>query len=368
MAVGAEGGDVAGQGEEAFPPVAGGEGCGQSRLFQVTVDRKRAEQDATLLANRIALLKMEEQKAAKKVTETNKRTREIVDLRHRNEEAREEKEAEKIMQEKELDDWRDALAEQRDARQRKLQSAVGATQAKKLAMRDEIRSEKRVLQHLAHAQMEEEYAKAASRRDRIRTAALQTNLERQQKRADKQAGAGERLELRIATEQQKTMEKEDAILEMERQEVELIQRLQTTQQRQRAAYERLEEVLQQPHQSTMSGKVTPTSTKFGESITSKFSKPVAVVGSSSSSRLAAAPPPTILGQAVQKEAPPSAPGRKQQAVRPPAGGATGRAAVETKAAAAAAAAEKLTYVTADGAALPVGPEEEADLDFASIFA
>merc|ERR1712187_207903 len=48
--------------------------------------RKRAELDAQLLANRIALLKQEEEKAWKKIEETRKRAAEITDLRNQNEE------------------------------------------------------------------------------------------------------------------------------------------------------------------------------------------------------------------------------------------------------------------------------------------
>merc|ERR1711904_292137 len=42
-------------------------------------------------------------------------------------------------------------------------------------------------------------------------------------------------------------QKEDQIMRMEQEEVELIQALQQTQQRQRAAYGQLEDILQQPH-------------------------------------------------------------------------------------------------------------------------
>merc|ERR1719253_894748 len=47
--------------------------------------RKRAELDAQLLANRIALLKQEEEKAWKKIDETRSRAGEIVGLRSVNE-------------------------------------------------------------------------------------------------------------------------------------------------------------------------------------------------------------------------------------------------------------------------------------------
>merc|ERR1719297_224616 len=53
----------------------------QANLTSAKEARKRAELDAQLLANRIALLKQEEEKAHKKIEETRKRATEIIDLR-----------------------------------------------------------------------------------------------------------------------------------------------------------------------------------------------------------------------------------------------------------------------------------------------
>merc|ERR1719169_40194 len=57
----------------------------QANLTAAKESRKRAELDAQLLANRIALLKQEEEKAWKKIEETRKRAAEIVQLRKQNE-------------------------------------------------------------------------------------------------------------------------------------------------------------------------------------------------------------------------------------------------------------------------------------------
>lgn len=70
----------------------GGGGGGKSRLRQLQEElaaakeaRKLVEQDAQLLANRIALLKQEEEKAWKKIRQTKTRAQEIVALRAENE-------------------------------------------------------------------------------------------------------------------------------------------------------------------------------------------------------------------------------------------------------------------------------------------
>jgi len=48
------------------------------------VSRKRAQEDVKLLANRIALLKQEEQKAWKKIEDTKKKANDIINVRQRN--------------------------------------------------------------------------------------------------------------------------------------------------------------------------------------------------------------------------------------------------------------------------------------------
>merc|ERR1719407_39302 len=57
----------------------------QANLTGAKEARKRAELDAQLLANRIALLKQEEEKAWKKIEETRKRAGDISTLRSQNE-------------------------------------------------------------------------------------------------------------------------------------------------------------------------------------------------------------------------------------------------------------------------------------------
>lgn len=50
-------------------------------LSDQRVSRKRAQEDVKLLANRIALLKQEEQKAWKKIEETKKKANDIIGVR-----------------------------------------------------------------------------------------------------------------------------------------------------------------------------------------------------------------------------------------------------------------------------------------------
>lgn len=56
------------------------------RLDEAKKARKKLEEDARLLANRIALLENEEKKALKKIQETKKKAEEITNLKLRNKE------------------------------------------------------------------------------------------------------------------------------------------------------------------------------------------------------------------------------------------------------------------------------------------
>lgn len=56
-------------------------------------NKKKAADDAKLLANRIALLKLEEKKAWKKIEETRKKAVQVQSIRQRNEEERAKRDA-----------------------------------------------------------------------------------------------------------------------------------------------------------------------------------------------------------------------------------------------------------------------------------
>jgi hypothetical protein len=61
-------------------------------LVATRMNKKKAADDAKLLSNRIALLKLEEKKAWKKIEETKRRAEQAMQIRQRNEEDRKRKE------------------------------------------------------------------------------------------------------------------------------------------------------------------------------------------------------------------------------------------------------------------------------------
>ena len=57
-------------------------------LVATRLNKKKAADDAKLLANRIALLKLEEKKAWKKIEETKRKAEQVMKIRQRNDDDR----------------------------------------------------------------------------------------------------------------------------------------------------------------------------------------------------------------------------------------------------------------------------------------
>jgi hypothetical protein len=233
--------------------VAGAEGTmGQSQmqanLTSAKESRKRAELDAQLLANRIALLKQEEEKAWKKIEETRKRANEITELRNQNEEKFAAKE-------------QFYKAKWESIRSAQTQNAYNRDKAK--AVRDATKqglTEARTAN--AHRLKEQSHQILLQKKDR-EAAERQANIERgnliKQKKEDaKRKLEEERLrqlekfredyESRMSQEELLRARTDALVAKMEKEEMELIQRLQNTQTVQRSAYEELEAALGQTAQ------------------------------------------------------------------------------------------------------------------------
>ena len=71
-----------GYGQEEYYDDDEGEVTGA--LVATRMNKKKAQDDAKLLANRIALLKLEEKKAWKKIEETKRKADQVMKIRERN--------------------------------------------------------------------------------------------------------------------------------------------------------------------------------------------------------------------------------------------------------------------------------------------
>lgn len=117
----------------------------QQKLLEVKLARKKVEEDAQLLANRIALLEVEDKKAQKKIEETRKKAQEIMDLKARNKENEKQKLELKNKQSEELKK-KNLAVKQTIEENKQNQEATKATLLKKIKSDvDEVRKIKKVL-------------------------------------------------------------------------------------------------------------------------------------------------------------------------------------------------------------------------------
>uniref|UniRef100_A0A0G4HIN2 Uncharacterized protein n=1 Tax=Chromera velia CCMP2878 TaxID=1169474 RepID=A0A0G4HIN2_9ALVE len=226
------------------PDQSGGEGEDDSvLLFHLKVARRRAEQDALLLANRLALLKAEEEKALKKIEETKRRANEILECRKRNEQK--ESELDRVRQEREqmLAMQREKFRHQREINEQRAQERHAELQEDRRDMRRQVESERQAIHEMTKEARQREEEWLQQRNERIRREREEAKRERHKREDERRLQAKENFDHKCDQERLLRRMKEEQIAQMEQEELALIQRLYQTQQRQRAAYEQLEGAL-----------------------------------------------------------------------------------------------------------------------------
>lgn len=219
-----------------------GEGT-EYKLLSSKEARRKAEEDSRLLANRIALLKLEERKAWKKIEETKKKAKQIINDQKRNERIAKERDQRK----RQKDQERERLAEKN--REIKEQLAENIKNKKTTYISkvkeevDHFKREKEDQKELLEYQKQEDYLRNTSRKQMIRNTQKEAIEKKQQEIELKKAEAKRALMNRIIKENQLRMEREAVVAKLEQEELELIQNLQNTQLLQKAAYEELEKAL-----------------------------------------------------------------------------------------------------------------------------
>lgn len=215
----------------------------RSTLTAAKETRKKAELDAQLLANRIALLKQEEEKAMKKIEDTQKRAGDIMDLRNQNQSKFQEKEHHYKQRWEVIRNLQVQNSYRRDK-----------TKASREANLEALRENKREHVNKIKGEKSENLLAKKERESLARTINCdRTNHVKQQKEEAKRRQEMERLkklenyrieyENRVLREEELRQRTEALVAKMEKEEMELIQRLQNTQALQRSAYEELEYAL-----------------------------------------------------------------------------------------------------------------------------
>lgn len=222
-------------------------------LFNVQMSRKKAEQDSILLANRIRLLRNEEAKTRKKIVETEKKTQEILETRRRNEKRRQEKEAFEAHKEALESEFRAKQTVDRADQQHKLQDKMRIIRERNQGAGHVIRQERQAYQQVVHFERQAAADEAFARAEQVRAAMSQAARSRARSEGAKQELARGALRERLLREEDERRQRLADIDRMEREEKELMERLQRSQERHRAAYMQLEDVLRQSGSETSVG-------------------------------------------------------------------------------------------------------------------
>jgi len=215
----------------------------RTQLLESKMIRKRAEEDAQLLANRIALLQLEEKKAMKKIEETKKKAKEIIDLKNRNAQALKEKE--QVKKQKEEEEMRKAMQNKVVKEQVKINQENNRNQLLKRLKNDVdlMRKTKQDIKEQSMQEKDEEYIRNVQQANHIRNQQKEAQIKKQKQLEEIKQKARIEYENKIRQELEVKEQTDQLIARLEQQEMELIQRLQNTQSLQKEAFDDLERAL-----------------------------------------------------------------------------------------------------------------------------
>lgn len=215
----------------------------RSTLTAAKETRKKAELDAQLLANRIALLKQEEDKALKKIEDTQKRAREILELRTDNSSKFEEKEKHYKQRWETIRNAQLQNAYRRDKTKATREANLEALRQAKREQVEAIKSERS--ENLLAKKGREALARSinADRSNHVRAQKEEAKRRLEMHRLKKLDNYQIEYQDRVLREEDLRQRTESLVAKMEKEEMELIQRLQNTQALQRSAYHDLENAL-----------------------------------------------------------------------------------------------------------------------------
>ncbi|EQC41288.1 hypothetical protein SDRG_01263 [Saprolegnia diclina VS20] len=213
----------------------------KSKLLEAKQRRKDVSSDAMLLQNRISLLKAEEARAWKKIEQTKKRAHELLKLRQEKDQYARERNALMTQAERELHTIQQAKREVVLASEKKEIDAAILEQKRNEAQ--QLKEDKQKWRQYTETKKRQELEDAIRRREDIVKQQDQLRRTKRTKQAELERANKARADGIVKREEQVFHEKELEVQEMEKLEMELIQRLRNTQHLQKQAYEELENAL-----------------------------------------------------------------------------------------------------------------------------
>lgn len=238
-------------------------------LFDATRARKKAEQDSILLANRIRLLRAEEARTRKKISDTEKKTQEILRFRHRNEQRRQEKEQFEAQKEWMEHEFRTKQMVERIDQQHKILDKKKQIQERNALGGSVARQQRQHQREVVDLERQAHQDEAFARAEQVRAAMDKAARSRARSEGAKQELAKDVLRERLLREEDARRMRLKEVERMEQEEAELLERLHRSQERHRMAYMQLEDVLRQgsngsalapsfTFEDPYSGRSTPT--------------------------------------------------------------------------------------------------------------
>eukprot|EP00904_Undaria_pinnatifida_P006958 jgi/Undpi1/3392/HiC_scaffold_15.g06765.m1 len=213
-------------------------------MLEAKNTRKRAEADVHLLANRLAHLQAEEEKARRKTEETKIRAAEIKRLKQQNQDLARARETSARAHGKDMSDHERAVAERKNKQQRDLQSTKANLEKQRKTNAKTAREQRQALQMTYQELRARTAAENRQRTEVVRKQREAARLKKEAEQREREAKQQEEHRRRISIEKQKTQEAENMIEKMEQDEDVLIERLKKIQEEQRRAYELLQESLE----------------------------------------------------------------------------------------------------------------------------
>ena len=137
------------------------------------MNKKKAADDAKLLSNRIALLKLEEKKAWKKIEETKKRAEQAMNIRQRNDEDRRRKDDMRRQREAEEEARLETNLAQKEATRQAIMSQNQHKQMKQISEAQRLKDESAKNAQIIALQKEQEYMKNNNIKEMIRQQKLE---------------------------------------------------------------------------------------------------------------------------------------------------------------------------------------------------
>mmetsp|Transcript_2160 Transcript_2160/g.5479 ORF Transcript_2160/g.5479 Transcript_2160/m.5479 type:complete len:423 (+) Transcript_2160:26-1294(+) len=296
--------------------------------------RRRAEQDAILLANRIRLLKAEDAKTRKKIKETEQKTHEILLTKKQREEQKVSKEMEEARRLLEYQELRSKQLRERDEHQRRMNAQQQSVLEKKALQSHEVRQQKVAIEEMVRQQQSESMEVARLKHEHVKRAVMAGAQQRTKSEDAKHEMVRNIHVERLRREDDERRLKEEQIERMEKEEVELLEKLKRSQERHRLAFRQLEDALSSHQNSSTAGaaltssiglstgsststlgrKNSSTSTAEAETVTPSSRGPLSTPtshsssgGSVASSRFAGAPVPPPSGHPLPAAARPPRP-------------------------------------------------------------